>query len=255
MRSVKVLTAVATAALACGVARGAGRSAEEALRKTVRVNWARARLIDCLADLAEQSGAGFTLDATLTDRERHAEVSYSADEVPLALALGRALRAAGLRYTIRSGSLWISTPKRVAERVLYGDGGTVPEAAPMSRGEALDMLTPVDRDTGQFPLDDPRQVRNTPWRRPENPKLNEATGLVDYPAPPIWIDSPDADSARFKYSREPSFLKPEHLDELSVEARAENERIGRLVKMIRSHPEWGRERIIAVLNEAAAGGE
>ena len=122
----------------------------------------------------------------------------------------------------------------------------------MTRGEALDMLTPLDRDTGEFSLDDPRQINNKPWRRPEDPKLNEATGLVDYPAPPIWIDAADADSARFKYSRQPSFLKPEHLDELPVEARAENERIGRLAAMIRSHPEWDRDRIIIVLEEAAA---
>ncbi len=252
MRPVKILTTVAVAVLACGIARGAGRSADEALQKTVRVNWARARLIDCLADLAEQSGVGFTLDATLTDAHRHAEVSYSADAVPLALALGRALRVAGLRYTIRSGAVWISTPKRVAQRVLYGDGGAVPEAMPMGRGEALDMLSPLDRDTGEFSLDDPRQINNKPWRRPESPRLNEATGLVDYPAPPIWIDAADADSARFKYSRQPSFLKPEHLDELPLEARAENERLGRLARMIRSHPEWDRDRIIVVLEAEAA---
>jgi hypothetical protein len=252
MRSVKILSIVAAGVLACGIARGAGRSASEALEKTVRVNWARARLIDCLADLAEQSGVGFTLDARLTDAHRHAEVSYSADAAPLALALGRALRASGLRYTIRSGSIWISTPKRVAERVLYGDGGAVPEAMPMGRGEALGMLGPVDRDTGEFSLDDPRQIHNKPWRRPESPKLNEATGLVDYPGPPIWIDSPDAGNARFKYSREPSFLKPEHLDELPLEARAENERLGRLARMIRSHPEWDRDRIIVVIEAAVA---
>ncbi len=259
MRPVKILMTVVVAALACGIARGAGRSADEtlgkALEKTVKVNWARARLVDCLADLAEQSGAGFTLDARLTDAERHAEVSYSADAVPLAFALGRALRAAGLRYTIRDGAIWISTPKRVAERVLYGDGGAVPESVPMGRGEAISMLSPMDEDTGELALDDPRQIHNTPWRQPEKPKLNEATGLIDYPAPPIWIDSPDADNARFKYSLEPSFLKPEHLDKLPIAARVENEQIGRLAQMIRSHPEWDRDRIIVILDEAAAGGE
>ncbi len=252
MRTVRILAVVAVAALACGIARGESRSADEALEKTVRADWARAKLVDCLADLAEQSGVGFTLDATLTDKERQVEVTYSADGVPLAHALGRALRAAGLRYTVRSGSIWISTPKRVAERVLYGDGGAVPEAKPMGRGEALQMLAPVEPDTGEHSLDDPRQVRNTPWRRPEDPKLNEATGLVDYPAPPVWIDSPDADNARFKYSREPSFLKPEHLDKLPVEARAQNEAMGMLIKAIREHPEWNRERIILVLEASAA---
>jgi len=255
MNPVRILACVVVAALAFGNARGAGSSAEKALNKEVHVNWARARLIDCLADLAEQSGAGFTLDAALAEDLRNTQVSYTGNGVPLALALGRALRAAGLRYTIFDGSIWISTPKRVAERVLYGDGGEVPEAVPMGRGEAMDMLSPVDRDTGEFPLDDPRQVRNTPWRRPEDPKLNEATGLIDYPAPPIWIDSPDADSARFKYSREPSFLKPEHLDKLPLEARAENEQIGRLVKMIKAHPDWDRDRIVVVLEAAATGSE
>lgn len=251
MRLGTALAAMTVGILACGAARGESRSATEALQKTVSVSWAGEAFTDCLADLAQQAGAGFVLDPALTPEQRSTKVTCSADDVPLALALGRALRTAGLRYTVREGSIWISTPKRVAERVLYGDGGAVPEAVPMGRGEAITLLSPADDDTGEFALDDPRQIHNRPWRKPESPRLNPQTGLTDYPAPPIWIDSADADSARFKYSREPSFLKPEHLDRLPVEARVENEQIGRLAKLIREHPDWDRDRIIVVLEEAA----
>ncbi len=208
---------------ACGAAR-----VDEALGQSVNVTWAGMKLTDCLADLAKQAGVGFVLDPALDAGVRDTKVTYSG-EAPLAVALGAALARAGLRYAVRGGTITISTPKRLARLIVYGRAETPPEAAPMDRGEAMSILSPLD---GDYPLSDVRQIRNKPWRQVEEASVNPATGLPDFPGPPIWIDSPDADHPRFRYTDRPSFLKPEHLDKLDDKAALEREILGRIIEML-----------------------
>lgn len=237
---------------------GALGSADDALEKPVSVSWSGAKLTDCLGDLAKQTGAGFVLDPALAAEKRAARVTYAGTDVPLAVALGQALRAAGLRYTIRQGSVLISTPERLAREIVHGGRDFVAEAVPMSKGEALSLLSPAD-DDDDFPLSDVRQIHNKPWKQVEEATVNAETGLPDYPAPPVWIDSPDADSNRFKYTTRPSFAKPEHLPDpallsgagagAGVQAQLDQEALGRLIAIIKAHPDWSSGRIIESFGE------
>jgi hypothetical protein len=220
------------AMVAPGLAHAGSRSVEYALEKPVSVSWAGAAFTDCLADLAKQAGLGFLLDPALPAGARSAKVTYAGADVPAAVALGQALRAAGLRYLIRSGAVWISTPKRAAERVVYGDRRDVREAEPMGRGEAMEVLSPFEQEG--YPLSDPRQIWNQPWTRVKDATVNPVTGLPDFPAPPIWIDAPDAGAARFSYSNRPYFMKPELLEKLDDDARLERELVNKLIAIIRS---------------------
>jgi hypothetical protein len=220
-RTTAVILAVIVAS---GAAPGAAPSPTEALEKPVKVEWAGARLTEALADLAKQGALSFVLDPAIPEAVRETPVIYSGSDVPLRVALGQALRAGGLRYTIRDGAVLVGTPKRLAERIVYGpQADDLPEAEPMTRGEALEALSPVEAP-------DITDVRAQPWRRPEPARENPVTGLTDYPGPPIWIDSPDADSARFKYSNKPSYLKAEHLD---GHYDSEHETLGRALEVIK----------------------
>ena len=255
MRSGKALAAVVAVALVGAAARAeVSRSAGDALAKPVSVSWTGKKLTECLADLAKQTGSGFMLDPALPAETSEAAVTYSGADVPCAVALGHALRAGGLRYTIRGGSIYISTPKRLARKIVYGQADAVPEAQPMGKGEALEILSPAD-DDDDVNLGDVRQIWNRPWRKVEGPRVNPATGLTDFPAPPIWIDSPDAGNARFKYSREPSFLKPEYLDELDDDAKSLNQLIGQVIRIIKAHPSWGATQVVVALEPPAPPAE
>ena len=247
MRFEKALAALAAVALVGTAARAEfSRAADESLARPVSVSWTGKKLPECLADLAKETGLGFVLDPALPAETRETLVTYTGTEVACAFALGQALRAAGLRYAARAGSVYISTPKRLARKIVYGGAAAVPEAEPMGKGEALEILSPAD-DDDDVNLGDVRQIRNRPWRQVEGPSVNPATGLTDYPAPPIWIDSPDAGNARFKYSLHPSFLKPEYLDEQDDETKRLNQLVGQLIRIVKAHPDWSTVQIVGAL--------
>lgn len=247
MRSGNVLAALVAVALAGTAARAEiSRAADESLAKPVSVSWTGKKLTECLADLAKETGLGFVLDPALPAETREAVVTYTGTEVACSAALGEALRAAGLRYAARAGSVYISTPERLARKIVYGAGEAVPEAKPMGKGEALEILSPAD-DDDDVNLGDVRQIWNQPWRQVEGASVNPATGLTDYPGPPVWIDSPDAGNARFKYSLLPSFLKPEYLDEQDDETKRLNQLVGQLVRIVRTHPNWSTVQIVGAL--------
>ena len=247
MRYRKLLAVLAVVAFAGATARAElSRRGGDPLAKPVSVGWTAKKLTECLADLAKQTGLGFLLDPALPAETREAAVTYSGTDVACAVALGQALRAGGLRYTIRGGSIYVSTAKLLARKIVYGQEDVVPEAKPMGKAEALEILSPAD-DDDDVNLGDVRQIWNQPWRKVEGPRVNPATGLTDYPAPPIWIDSPDAGNARFKYSREPSFLKPEYLDEQDDDAKALNQLVGQVIRIIRAHPSWQVPQVVVAL--------
>ncbi len=227
----------------------------EALAKSVTVSWTDRKLTSCLADLAKATGAAFMLDPALPADARDAEVAYSGTDVPCATALGHALRAAGLRYAIRSGTVWISTPARLARKVVYGDEDAMPESRPMGMGEAMALISPADDDS-DYTLADVRQIRNKPWRQVEAPTVNPATGITDYPAPPVWIDEPDADSPRYKYTTQPTFLKPEYKSGREETATAapsvSDETLAAVAHQIKRNPGWSTGQIIAAIRRALA---
>jgi hypothetical protein len=230
------------------------RRGGDPLAKPVSVSWTGKKLTECLADLAKQTGLGFMLDPALPAETSEAAVTYSGTDVACAVALGQALRAGGLRYTIRDESIYISTPKRLARKIVYGQADAVPEAQPMDKGEALEILSPAD-DDDDVNLGDPRQIWNRPWRKVEGPRVNPATGLTDFPGPPIWIDSPDAGNARFKYSNKPSVLKPEYLDEQDDDAKSLNRLIGQIIGIIRANPSWSTSQVVVALDPPAPPAE
>ena len=251
MRFGKALTILAAVAFAGVTARAeVSRSGGDPLAKPVSVSWTGKKITECLADLAKQTGFGFLLDPALPAETGEAAVTYSGTDVPCAVALGQALRAAGLRYAVRDRSIYISTPKLLARKIVYGQEDVVPEATPMGKAEALEILSPAD-DDDDVTLGDVRQIWNQPWRKVEGPRVNPATGLTDYPAPPIWIDSPDAGNARFKYARHPSFLKPEYLDELDDDAKSLNQLVGQIIQIIKAHPSWRAAQVVVALEPPA----
>jgi hypothetical protein len=219
-------------------------SPEQVQHASVRVNWVNAKLTEALADLAAQTGVGFILDPAIGERAREARVTYASEDTEFRIALGRALKAGGLRYTFSAAAIWVSTPERVAEKIVYKGSENLAEAEPMSRGEALDVLAD-DEDVPA--IGDLSQNRN-PWRKPEEPSTNPVTGVTDFPAPPTWIDSDDAGNARFKYSSRPSFLKPEYRDGAGGESNA----LGLAIELINRHPEWSRDEIVLMLEKTLA---
>lgn len=234
----------AAAIFAAAVALGA-EAASSLLDKPVKVEWENTKFTEALAELAKQTGVGFILDPGMPASARDVTVSFAADGVPLRLALAHALKAAGLRYTIIEGAIWISTAERVAQKLVYRGASELPEAAPMDRGEALSILSPNDENPADELLG---FSRVKPWRRPEPPKVNPVTGLTDFPAPPVWIDSEDADSPRFRYTTVPTYLKPEY----KKETPGEREALLRLLDLLRRHPEWTRTEILKAVEEALA---
>jgi hypothetical protein len=223
-----------------------GASPEATLNTPVRVSWAGVKLTEALADLAAQAGIGFVLDPAMPAKCREAVVTYASDRTTLNVALGRALKAAGLRYAIVGGAIWISTPQRVAERVVYKGKEDLTEARPMTKGEAMQVLSPVeeapDLTRPQYPFK----------HRPE-PSVNPVTGLTDFPAPPINIEARDADNPRFKYTDKPSFLKPDYRS--GKEDGGATDLLAKAIAEIKSHPAWSREEILVMLQQMLAAGK
>jgi hypothetical protein len=235
------------ATVVCGVLASAGTAGawsatpEAALETPVRVSWSNVKLTDALADLAAQGGIGFVLDPGIPAKARSAMVSYGSDRTLLKVALGRALKAAGLRYTISGGAVWISTPERVASRVVYKGAEDLVEASPMTKGEAMEVLSPQEEAPD---LTDPK----SPFKHRPKPTVNPVTGLTDFPAPPVFIESKDADNPRFKYTTTPSFLKGEY----RTEEKGDSDLLALAIKDIKAHPNWSREEILIRLLELLA---
>jgi len=229
-----------------GGARAEAASAEVAQHSIVRVSWVDAKLTEALADLAAQAGVGFILDPAMPASARDATVTYASEGVQLRIALGNALRSAGLRYTIVNGAIWVSSPERVARRIVYKGAENIAEAEPMSRGEALNVLSPDDDIPSIGSLHKPYD----PHRKPLPPSQNTVTGVTDFPAPSVWIESEDRGNQRFKYTSKPSFLKPEYRKDGNGDGGANM--LGYVVSLIKSRPDWSREEILVHLERLLA---
>jgi len=214
---------------------------DAALGRPISVSWSGAALASTLEDVASHGQVKITLDPELPAEVGKTPVTYSAKDVPLRVALGNALRAAGLRYAVLDGELFVSTPERVARTLIYGPQGATdpPEAEPMQVGEALGVLTPS--------VEDPDE--EMPWCRDDVEVVNPVTGLSDYPAPPIFgVPSNSPDAVRFRYTDRPSYLKPEYLDAAAAgTTQSERELLLRLVELIRRNPEWARSELLKAM--------
>jgi hypothetical protein len=209
----------------------------EELERPVTVNWSGVALTQALAELSKQAGIAIALDPELPASVGATPVSLTAKDVRACVVLGNVLRAAGLRYAGEEGGLFVSTPSRVATRLL--SGGTlrsVPESEPMSAAEAASLLTPQVED----PLEE------MPWLEWELAVYNPATGLMDYLPPPVFgWPSDRRDEPRFRYTDRPSYLKPDYLDSRAPGASmTERELLLRLVELLRRNPEWLRSEIV-----------
>ncbi len=204
----------------------------EELERPVSVAFAGETLAKALGALGRQGRVEIVLDAALPSRASETPISYTASDVPLGVALGNVLRVAGLRYAVETGGrLFVSTPGRLARRLIYGTRRTSsPEAEPMDTAEAMDILSPR--------IEDPYE--EMPWTQWDIVVVNPVTGINDYPAPPVFgTPSNRYDEPRFRYTDRPFYLKPTYLD---AEARgagmSEREILLRLVELIRRNPDW-----------------
>lgn len=219
---------------------------------TVNVQWTGEKLSKALEELVGAAGVKVVLDPTLPKEVLDTPVRYAASRVSVKGALGAVLRCASLRYVImEGGGVFVSTREGAARAILSGKTETPAfvEAEPMGLGEALATLG-GDLDDDSHLVGDPRvTIYNKPWKQPKKESVNPATGLTDYPGPPIWIDSPDADSPRFKYTSKPSFLKPEYKSGVADSDEEElTELLGKLAAILQRHPGW-RNRVVSAASE------
>jgi hypothetical protein len=146
-----------------------------------------------------------TSDTKLSIRVQKGSTVLDAFSVTLALS--------GLRYIVADNMIWVSSEDRLSRRLL--NNASILEGtdtrAPFSTAEAVTRSQPFDRYTDDF-IGAENFISNYPWRQWEAPRYNAATGLTDYPGPPVMMDSPDVGHPRFKYSTQPYFLKPEYIE-------------------------------------------
>ena len=221
---------------------------EKALERSVKVRWKDLDLSACLKDLSRIGRLKITLDAGLPASIGETLVNYAAEDVPLTVALGNALHAAELRYTITEDGVFASTQGRLARKLVYGEGAPA-ESNPMTRADALAVLSrrDVEEEEEAFTLGDPAfTIDCRPERLQERPRYNPETGLTDYPAPPIWmLGDDDINDANFRYSLRPYFETPEEIVRQGGRqgggARSERELFAYIVELMDENPELFRK--------------
>ncbi|MCX7803648.1 MAG: STN domain-containing protein [Planctomycetota bacterium] len=231
-----------------------------ALRKTVFAEAAthEVPLSDFLALLVKMTDSNIILDPTLPEDVRKTQVTVRVKKGTTAAdALGVALAIAGLRYVLADGAVFISTPGKLADRLIYGEAPSKPLGAdraslPMTTGEAVALTSDLDDDDGFVPIES--AIRFTPWRIRRLPWRDPVTGLMQYPAPPLWQEDPDIGSPRFRFSHQPSFLKPEYLAEFVYADRekqqreaGEEELLRAILKLLKENPDMTAEEILKKL--------
>ena len=252
----KALALVAAIAVSLGgiLPARAATKAEDALERPVTVEWSGVQLSACLKYLAKRGNVKIEADSRLPDSVRRTPVTYAGERVPLGVALGHALRAAGLRYAVTDeGVIVVSTPNLLAKKIVYGGMEHLPESEPMDLAGALNVLSDRERDEEEaFTLGDPAYTIDCrPHRYQERPRHNPDTGLTDYPAPPIWmLGDDDVNNARFRYSRDPYFPMPEEIVRRDEPAMTEREVFAYVVRLMRSNPKVFRQ-VVKALQEGS----
>jgi len=243
-----MLTAAASAETAVDWRTSISRS----LDNTLTVNWQERKAAEALAYVAKASGVTITVDPAVVARLTDVKVTISVADRPLKTVLGLVLKAAGLRYTLRDGGIYVSSPERLVMMLLSGEDGTeVAEAEPMTEADALALVSNEDVAADIPDLSNPYDALGfEPWKKPVRAYRDPVTGIMQFPAPDVWVEAADKDNPRFMFQREPWFLKPEYLWELVYKKSGglhERELLGRVAKLLAEHPEWTEEEVLKQL--------
>ncbi len=236
------------------VALGAGDPAaqiERGLSAAVSVDWKENELDDVLQVLAKASASTIVLDAELPQDVRKKKIVYQAQVATIRRVLGEVLKQAGLRYTYADGGIFVSTKEKVLEKLLKATAGTEPEeSGPVTVTDLLDKDGFNDDVVSVGILNTPGA---TPWQKPHR---DAVTGIMQFPGPDVFIEDPGMTdplkvSARM-FTKEPYFLKPEYLLKHYLGGEgSERELLGRLIEVVKKHPELTSRELLDLVEKAA----
>ena len=181
---------------------------------------------------------------------RKQKVKFQAQVATIRQVLGEVLKQAGLRYTYANGGIFVSTEERVKEKLLRAVAGTEPEESrPVTVTDLLDEDGFNDDVVSAGILDTPGAK---PWVKPHR---DPVTGIMQFPGPDVFIEDPGMTdplkvSARM-FTKEPYFLKPEYLLKHYLEGEgSERELVGRLISLIKKHPELVSKELLDLVEKA-----
>ena len=225
----------------------------KSLSDKMTVSWDAKKADQALAMISKTSGVTITIDKAVTGILSSTEVSLNMADTAIKDILGAVLKAAGLRYTLRDGGLYVSTPQRLVTLLLSGEKDTeVAEAEPMTEAEAIAITSEADVASDIPDLSNPWEAMGfEPWKKPVKAYRDPVTGVMQFPAPDVWVEAEDKGNPRFNFASQPSFLIPEKLWELVYangdDTGAKHELLGRVSKMIKDHPEWTEDEVLKQL--------
>ncbi len=137
MLSVALVATVASAASASTPSSAAARAE---LRKKVSFEFEDTPLWEALSSLQMMTRLNFVLDASAPREKREAAVSMKVENVTVEQALRKMLGPAGLHYGIVEGTVFVSTPEKVAAEVRRsGTKGRSAEATGTGLGKRISV--------------------------------------------------------------------------------------------------------------------
>ncbi len=230
---------------------------EKAFEQKVSFSLERVSLGATLELLQKSSGVTIVLDPAVAKASADTKISLTVKDMPVRRALGLVLKLGGMRYILQDGVVFVSSRRRLVVELLSGgeDSRPVVESKPLTVGEAM-VATSGLRGLGADveDLGNPfANIHSKPWRLPEAEYRDARTGLMQFPAPPVWIASPYENQPRHRFTKEPYFLKPQYLAEFYYGDRADSSRtarremVGRLAALLRANPDWTAKDILEQL--------
>ena len=161
------------------------------LANTITINWQNKDADQALVFISKVAGVTITIDKAIVGKLATTEVNVRAVDKPLKDVLGEVLKAAGLRYTLRDGALFVSTPARLVQLLLSGEPeDEVVEAEPMTEADAIALYNEEDVANDIPDLSNPYEALGfEPWEKPRKAYRDPITGIMQYPAPPIWVEA------------------------------------------------------------------
>ncbi len=230
---------------------------EKAFEQKVSFKLDGASLEATLELIQKSSGVSIVLDPAVAKASGDTKISLTVKDMPVRRALGLVLKLAGLRYILQDGVVFVSSRQRLVVELLSGGDSERPvvESRPLTVPEAM-VATSGLRGLGADieDLGNPfANIHSRPWRLPEAEYRDARTGLMQFPAPPVWIASPYENQPRHRFTKEPYFLKPQYLAEFYYGNRADSSRtvrremVGRLAALLRANPDWTAKDILEQL--------
>jgi len=237
---------------------------EKALEQKVTFDLKDAKVDGALALIQTATGVTIIVDPAIKKAAAETNVTILVKDMPARNALGLVLRLSGLRYMLKDRAVFVSTRARLVGELLAGDSGgdAVEESKPMTAADAL-VATSGRRGLGDdIPdLGNPfRNIHDRPWRLPEVEYRDPRTGLMQFPAPPVWIASPYEGGPATRFTKDPYFLKPQYLaefyygDRATSSRTAQREMMARLAMLLRANPNWTAKEILKQLELLEASG-